>query len=242
MNPDLEKLIRLHRAEIETKRHDAELAQIPRMRQELAARLAGERSRLDAAKAALEAATKARRTHEGAVQDLETKRSKYKGQLMDVKTNKEYTAMLHEIGNVEREIRALEDKILEEMERMESLALEVKREEAAFKAIETEAKTEGGVLDAREARLRAQAQAAAAERSAAAQAVPEGTLARYERVARLRGSGVAEGKDGVCQTCQVRLRVQVWVELKKNESLIECDSCSRILYYEPPPPTVDVLP
>jgi predicted nucleic acid-binding Zn-ribbon protein len=34
----------------------------------------------------------------------------------------------------------------------------------------------------------------------------------------------------------------VWGEVRKNESLIECDSCSRILYYEPPPPVVDVQP
>ena len=51
-----------------------------------------------------------------AVQDLEAKRSKYKGQLMEVKTNKEYTAMLHEIEGVEREIRSREDQILQEME------------------------------------------------------------------------------------------------------------------------------
>ena len=67
------------------------------------------------------------------LQDLETKRSKYKSQLMDVKTNKEYTAMLHEIEGVERDIRAREDQILAEMERAEGLAAEVKAEEAEFK-------------------------------------------------------------------------------------------------------------
>jgi len=147
MNADLEKLIRLHHAETEARRLEAELAQVPRARQELDARLAGERQRLDAAKADLDATTKARRAHEAVVQDLETKRSKYKGQLMDVKTNKEYTAMLHEIEGVERDIRAREDQILEEMERMEALALEVKREEAAFKAVEDEAKVERRTLE-----------------------------------------------------------------------------------------------
>jgi len=81
---------------------------------------------------------------------------------------------------------------------------------------------------------------AAAERDAALAAVPEDVRARYERIAHLRGTGVAEAKDGVCQTCHVKLRVQVWAEVRKNESVVECDSCSRILYYEPPPPVVEI--
>jgi len=241
MHPELEKLIRLHRAEAETKRLDAELGAIPRARQELETRLGVERARLDAAKSALDVSAKARRTHEAAVQDFETKRSKYKGQLMDVKTNKEYTAILHEIEGVEREIRGREDQVIEEMEKAEGLTLEVKREEAAFKLVEQSGKLERADLDAREARLRGEASRAAAERDGAAGAVAEDTRARYERVARLRGSAVAEARDGMCQTCHVKLRVQVWVEVKKNESLVECDSCSRILYDVPPPPTVDVL-
>ena len=66
---------------------------------------------------------------------------------MDVKTNKEYTAMLHEIEAVEREIRGREDQILVEMEKAETLAAEIKREEAAFKAVEERHR------DARAARL-----------------------------------------------------------------------------------------
>jgi predicted nucleic acid-binding Zn-ribbon protein len=242
MNPDLEKLVRLHRAEAESRRLEGELAQLPRTRQEIDTRLAGERARLDAARSALDAATKARKSHEASVQDLETKRSKYKGQLMEVKTNKEYTAMLHEIEGVEREIRTREDQILEEMERMESLAQDVKREEAAYRLVEAEGKKEKAEVDAREAGLKDEAQKAASERDAALASVPEDVRARYERIAHLRGTGVSEARDGICQTCHVKLRVQVWVEVRRNDSVVECDSCSRILYYEPPPPVVDVQP
>jgi predicted nucleic acid-binding Zn-ribbon protein len=242
MNPDLEKLVRLHRAESEMKRVESELAGVPRLRQQLEARVAGERARLEAARTALEASQKARKHHEAAVQDLETQRSKYKSQLMDVKTNKEYTAMLHEIEAVERDIRTREDQILEEMERAESLAQDVKREEAAFKGVEGETKVERAEVDAREARLTAEATRAAAERDEAEAAVPEEALRRYQRVLKLRGTGVSEARDGICQTCHVKVRLQVWAEIRRNETLIECDSCSRILYYEPPPPTVAVEP
>src|SRR5688500_12228221 len=127
MNPDLERLIQLQRAENELRRVQGDLAQVPVKKAELEAALAVERGRLDAAKDGLSTSQKARRTHESSLQDLEGKRSKYKNQLMEVKTNKEYTAMLHEIENVEREIRSIEDQILVEMEKAETVAVDVKR-------------------------------------------------------------------------------------------------------------------
>ena len=100
MNPDLEKLIRLQAVETDLRRTDADLGGIPALKAELDGRLAAERSTLDGIKAGLDGSQKARRQKEGELADLEAKRSKYKGQLMDVKTNKEYTAMLHEIEGV----------------------------------------------------------------------------------------------------------------------------------------------
>jgi predicted nucleic acid-binding Zn-ribbon protein len=55
-------------------------------------------------------------------------------------------------------------------------------------------------------------------------------------VARLRGVAVAEARDGMCQLCRVKLRPQMFVDLKRNEGIIQCPSCSRILFYEAPAP------
>jgi predicted nucleic acid-binding Zn-ribbon protein len=161
---------------------------------------------------------------------------------MEVKTNKEYTAMLHEIEGVERDIKGREDVILEEMEKAEALAATVKREEVDFKAIEAEARRSHAELDAATARLQASAERLRGERDAAAASVPEDARELYARVAKQRGSGVAEARDGMCQACHVRLRVQIWVEVRKNEQLFQCESCSRILFYEPPPPVVVAEP
>jgi hypothetical protein len=238
MNPNLEKLVRLHHAETELKRVEAELNELPGKKKAIDDRLNADRARLDAAKATLEASQKARKQNESSVQDLEAKRSKYKGQLMDVKTNKEYTAMLHEIEGVERDIKGREDLILEEMEKAEALATTVKREEADFKAIEAEARKGQAELDAAAAKLHASATSLRAERDAAAASVPDDARELYARIAKQRGSGVAEAKDGMCQACHVRLRVQIWVEVRKNEQIFQCESCGRILFYEPPPPVV----
>jgi predicted nucleic acid-binding Zn-ribbon protein len=242
MNSDLEKLVRLHHAEAALRRVESELAEVPRLRREIEDRLERDRSRLDAAKAALAASQKARREHESAVADLKARLSKYKGQLMEVKTNKEYTAVLHEIEGVERDIRARDDLTFGEMEREESLTQEVKREEADFKAVAADAAKEKAALDARAAALEAEASRQRAEREAAAASIPEEALALYGRVAKLRGTALAEAREGVCEACHVKLRVQVWVEIRKNEQLLQCESCSRILYYEPPPPTAVAEP
>ena len=242
MNPDLDKLVRLHHAEATLKRTESDLAEAPRLRKEVEDRLGQDRFRLDAARAALAASQKARKEHESAVADLKAKLSKFKGQLMEVKTNKEYTAVLHEIDGVEREIKARDDLTFAEMVKEEALAQEVRREEANFKAVEADAKTEMAALDARAAALAAEAERLRKDRDAVAASVPEDALALYERVAKPRGTAVAEARDGVCQACHVRMRLQIWVEVKKNEQVFQCESCSRVLYYEPPPPTVSVEP
>jgi predicted nucleic acid-binding Zn-ribbon protein len=242
MNAELEKLVRLHHAETGLKHVEGKLAEVPRLRKEIEERLERDRSRLDAAKAALVASQKARKEHEIAVADLKGKLSKYKGQLMEVKTNKEYTAVLHEIEGVERDIRARDDLTFAEMEKEEALAQEVKREETAFKAVAADGAKEIAELEARATGLAAEASRKQAERDAAAATIPEGELGLYARIARQRGTGVAEARDGMCQACHVRMRLQIWVEVKKNEQLLQCESCSRILYYEPPPPTVSVEP
>jgi hypothetical protein len=242
MNADLEKLIRLQKAESELRRVEAELADVPGRKAEFEARLEEERVRLNNVREELAASQKARRQLEAELMDLEGRRSKYKGQLMDVKTNKEYTAMLHEIEAVEREIRAREDQILAEMERAEGLTAEVRREEALYKGIEEEGRGEGKALETRAAELQAQAKRLSEERDQAARSVPGEAMELFRRVAKLRGVAVGPATDGMCTLCHVKLRPQMWVDLKKNEQLLQCPACSRILYYEAAVPEVHPQP
>jgi predicted nucleic acid-binding Zn-ribbon protein len=238
MHAALEKLIALQQAEVELRRVEEKLKDVPRARGEMEARLAADRGRLDAARAALADSQKARKHHEGALQDLETKRSKYKGQLMEVKTNKEYTAMLHEIEGVERDIREREDQILAEMERSEGLTAEVKSEESLFKGVEETVRAETQSLESEGRKLEEERQRLQAARDATAATVPEDAMQLFQRVARLRGVAVAEARDDMCQLCHVKLRPQQYVDLKRNESIVQCAHCSRILYYVPTAPAV----
>ena len=83
---------------------------------------------------AVKADEAARRKYDTAINDLRGKISKYRDQSLDVKTNEQYKALLHEIQFAEKEISANEDKILELMVNADARDKEVKAAQADLKA------------------------------------------------------------------------------------------------------------
>ena len=76
-----------------------------------------------------------------------------------------------------------------------------------------------------------------AERGQVAAQVSREALSIFDRVAHGRkGIALAEAKAGLCSVCHVRLRPQVFNEVRRNAAIIQCDSCTRILFYVPPAP------
>jgi len=236
MHPDLETLVDLHRADVELRRFDAELSALPQKKAALEAQIVADRAALDAAKAALDGQSKDRKRLELEVQDFEARRSKYKGQLGEVKTNKEYTALLHEIENVEREIRSREDLILDAMEKVEGGQGRVKAEETAFKSLEAARRDEIKAIEAKIRECEAGRFEVAATREKKALALKPDLLSEYSRILQRRGVALSEAKDGACTMCHVKLRAQVFVDVKRNDAIITCSSCSRIMFFNAPPP------
>ena len=174
---------------------------------------------------------KKRRAFEGEVDMLRSKLSKLKDQLMTVKTNKEYTAMLHEIQGAETQIRGEEDKILEFMEEGEQLDKELK---SVKKDLDRRCSEIQGSIQALEQSvpdLESQAVRLQQQKQAMECVVEAELLARYRRIADARkGMGLAEAKDELCTACHVRIRPQVYADLRQTDNVHVCDSCSRILY------------
>ena len=236
MHPDLETLVDLHRADVELRRFDSELLALPQKKAAIESQIVADRAALDAAKTALDGVSKDRKRLELEVQDFEAKRSKYKGQLGDVKTNKEYTALLHEIENVEREIRSREDLILEAMEKVEGGQARVRTEESSFKTVEASRRDEIRALDARIQEDQTKRAEVAATRQKKVETLKPDLLSEYSRILKLRGTALAEAKDVACTMCHVKLRAQLYVDVKRNDAIITCSSCSRILFFNAPPP------
>src|ERR1700730_14631320 len=70
------------------------------------------------------------------------------------------------------------------------------------------------------------------KRSQTRAGVNEDLLRQYERVAKFRGSGLAEVRDQKCMGCQVMLRPQTYNEVR-NGQIVVCESCQRVLYFDP---------
>jgi len=234
VNPDLQHLIQVQQLDTEIEGMRRRIAEIPALQDAMAARLADQQATVAAIKQQLADNQTARRDIEKDVAGVQTRLSRYKDQLMEVKTNKEYQAMQHEIASAQDAIRAHEDRILERMEEGESLTAQLKTAEAELRRQETALSAERTVLEAESAALEKQVEEKQATRAAVATNLSAAALRLFEHVARQRkGQAVAEARDGVCTVCHVRLRPQVFNEVRRNESLIQCESCLRILYFVP---------
>jgi predicted nucleic acid-binding Zn-ribbon protein len=232
MSPEIEHLIALQHADAEIRRLKAEIAELPKRVSAIEEKLADTKAVLEKARAAVKGDEAARRRYEIAISDLRTKISKYRDQSLEVKTNDQYKALMHEIQFAEQEIGANEDKILELMVNAEVRENEVKAAEAELKAETAEIEKEKA--SAREQTAKDEKELAEwnAKREAARSAVDPDLIRHYERVLKFRGSGLAEVRDHKCTGCSVVLRPQTYNEVKTGK-LIYCDSCQRILYYDP---------
>jgi len=232
MNPDLTRLIRLQQIETAADEARRKISDHPARTQALDTRLNAARDVVAAGKAKLATAGEKRRAEEKEVASVQTRLAKYKDQLLEVKTNREYTAMLHEIEAAQNDIRAREDRILEVMMEADELNAAIKKSEADLKIAEKEVADERSVIDAEVAGLQAEIDRTTAEREKLVATIDRQVLSIFEITAKGRkGVAVAEAKDGLCSICHVRLRPQVFNEVRKNESIIQCDSCRRILYF-----------
>ena len=234
MHSDLERVIALQR--LDSAAHDAQrrLAEEPDRQKAIDAGLDAAKQKVADAKARLTESQNARRTLEKEVAVHQGRLSKFRDQLMSVKTNIEYQAMQKEIGFAEAEVKAIEDKVLERMLEADELAAAAKRAEAELAAAQKAGENDRRVLAGDVEALRTSLEKIKTERAELVGSIDPQVLATYDLVSRRRnGIAVAQALDGICTICHVRLRPQVINNIRRNDSIIQCDSCQRILYFVP---------
>jgi predicted nucleic acid-binding Zn-ribbon protein len=234
MNADLERVIALQRLDSTVHSAERRLAEEPAREKAFETRLDDARQRLAAAKERLTENQNARRAIEKDVAVQQGRLSKFRDQLMEVKTNREYQAMQHEIEIAQNEVRALEERILERMLEADDLAAIVKGVEGELSAEQKAVDAERRDMAAEHAGLTASLAQNAADRTTLVAAIDKHVLAIFDLVSQRRhGIAVAEARDGICTICHLRLRPQVFNNIRRNEEIIQCDSCQRILYFVP---------
>jgi len=237
MHADLERLITLQR--IDSSIHGAEhrLADEPARIKALDARLDEARQQVSGARERIAQNTAARRDIEKDVVLHQGRLSKFRDQAMNVKTNQEYHAIQHEIAFAQNEIKTHEDRMLERMVEADELTAALKLAESGLKTAEKEVEAEKRAIAIEHDELRASVDALKRERTGVIGSLAPDALNVFELVSKRRnGVAMAEAKDGICTICHVRLRPQVFNTVLKNEAVIQCDHCQRILYFVPSAP------
>jgi len=236
MHPDLERVIHLQQIEDAAERARRTIADEPARQQQFAAALDAARLALEHERARLAANQAARREIEKELAMQQARLSKFRDQLMAVKTNREYQAMQKEIETAQHEIRKQEDRLLEQMLEFDEVTGQVKQAEQAFAAQQAAIEAERATLAAQLAEAGAAIGTLAAERAALAAQISPPILALFERVLKYRKtSAVTPVRAGRCSACQILIRPQTVNELRRNEIIYQCASCHRILYYEDVP-------
>jgi hypothetical protein len=231
MLADLDRLIRLSQLDLFSENARHRIADHPNLVQGLDARLASATAALEAARAKVADNQANRRAVEKDLAMINGRLTKFKTQLMEVKTNKEYTAMLKEIEAAQTELRRLEDRLLERMLEADDLASVLKQAEGRLAADKGVIASERKQLEDETARLHRELEEAVSARTQVVAEMSPAALSAYETVRSRRGNAVAEVKGGYCSACHVRLRPQVANELRKRETIFQCESCQRFLYH-----------
>ncbi len=239
MLPDLEHLITLQRIQNAAVTARARIDELPSRIAQLDARLGETSEEVVRVQQRFHDLKADRQAREKELAVVQTRLSRFKEQLMEVKTNREYQAMQVEIAGGEAEVRRLEDIILERMLEGDELAAEVERAQRQLTEEQAAIEAERGGLEREQVELEQRVEQLEAERQRQVGVLTPPLLALFEKLARHRnGIAVVEARDGRCSSCQVRLRPQLFNNVRLNDSLIQCESCQRILYFDtrPAPP------
>ena len=187
-----------------------------------------------ALKARLTEAELEKRKAEGELADHKEKLKKYQAQLRNVQSSREYSAALNEIDGVEKLIRSTEDRFLELEEEIEKARNDLDEREKTLPAESEQHEERLKDWRAEQKAINEELASAREEISRLEADIPPRDRAEFYRlVEKKHGLAVALVHGSSCSACHVKVRPAAMQILKQGREVIYCDSCKRILYYDP---------
>jgi predicted nucleic acid-binding Zn-ribbon protein len=228
---DFEKLIQLQNLDSEIKQTTLFLESLPRLIEDIDRKIqAGSRAVADA-KEKLAVNQKARRDLEASVKDVKVKIAKFKRQLGEVKTNKEYTVLLHEIEESQREVDAVEERIISEMLAADDIDEEIRSGTRRQNQEQESLRADQAVLEQKKQEMEARRDTLIAEREAIVPLIPADQMKLYMSIFNKKnGAALSAVKGEFCSLCHVRIRPQMLNEIRDKSKIYLCENCGRILY------------
>lgn len=222
----------LQEAELKIRELKGDQERYPHKIKNLDERLASEKETALQEKERLQILERERRQKEGELNQEGERTKKTKGRLFEVKTNKEYQALLHEIELMEKSTDIKEDEVLAILEEIDQLRGSVSEREGALVTVEKETRAEISQIEEKLAHLVEEIAIMEKRREDIIKTLEPELMKAYETLKGRRGTALAAVKRGVCQGCYVNIPPQMFNEVRRNEMLIRCPNCSRFLFWE----------
>jgi uncharacterized protein len=227
----LDTLLELQKLDLAIAKLDGQARAIPQAIDALEGRLAKAREGLKTTKARADLLQKDRRAKERELDEVTQNAKKKQTRLFEIKTNEEYSAVLKEIEALTVKSSALETEILEQMESSDVAAKAVAAAEKVFQSADLDLQSERREKEAQLATLQKELATLQTARKGQAGRVEGELLRHYTRLMKSRDVAVVDVADGSCQGCGMALTPQTYNEVKRNDQMFTCSSCSRILYF-----------
>jgi predicted nucleic acid-binding Zn-ribbon protein len=228
------RLVRLQEVVLETRAARATVETAPSRLEDIESRFRERNAEYVAVKQRYDALEADQRTRSGELELLEEQHKKYKADLMQVQNQREYSAMLKEIDSIQARISEHEEAILKDMEELESAKGDLASHEDHIKAEREHVKTEEVEVQTATEAARKAVDELAQERKRIESELPRPLASAVQRLeAGRQGIFLSKAVDGVCQSCFVRIRPQVFQEIKLALKVHYCSNCRRLLYHEP---------
>jgi len=229
---DLERLVELQRLDSEIAEVEAAAAAIPGVIRRIEEQLMKAKAALDAVTAETDRMTKLRRQQERELEEVTDQLKKRQSRLFEIKTNQEYSAVLKEIEGLKHKVSVLEEAILVLLDQIEVELKARAEEEQRVRSSEAEALRDTKRKEAELRQLRGRLSELQGARKGRSKNVESSLLQQYLRLLKSRaGLAVAPVRDGSCEGCHVALTPQLYNEVRRNEEILTCERCGRILYW-----------
>jgi predicted nucleic acid-binding Zn-ribbon protein len=192
-----------------------------------------ERERIQKEKEKVESLEKTRRQREGQLNLEQEKIKRAEGRMSEVKTNKEYQALLSEIDAVKEVNSRMEEEILQVLDEIDELKKDLLKREKEVGVLLEKIEVERKKLQEKIAHDEKAWNEQMERREVLSKQIESKLFKLYNTLKEKRqGVGVVSAKSETCQGCFVNVPPQMFIEVQKNNTLIRCPNCNRILYWE----------
>ena len=233
MDIDYDFLIKLQELDAKIQKTSLFLENIPSQIGEIDKKVEHSIQVVSLAKEKLDQNQKKRRDLEAEAQDLKLQIAKYKRQLNEVKTNREYSSLLHEIEEAQKKMDNIEEEIIGEMLAADDIEKEIKQASRDADEEKKKLTKEKKELQKKSGQMEDQQKNLLHEKNELLPKIPASQQNLYSKIYNKKnGIALSPVRGEFCSLCHMRVRPQMLNEIIAKSGLIVCENCGRILYVQ----------